>query len=59
VAGKAVGAAVAAGAAKGAVAGAVGTFAGGVKDRIINQGETIRQEFTIDEFQHKFLRKGH
>jgi hypothetical protein len=32
---------------------------GGAKGRIMNHGETIRQEFTIDEFQHKFFRKGH
>lgn len=59
VAGEAVGAAAAAGAAKGAAAGGIGALAGGIKGRIMNQGEIIRQEFTIDEFQHKFLRKGH
>jgi hypothetical protein len=32
---------------------------GGIKGRIMNHGENISQEFTIDEFQHKFLRKGH
>lgn len=52
-------AAAMAGAVKGAVAGGIGTAVAGVKDKLLNYGETIRQEFTIDEFYHKFLRSGH
>ncbi|CAG8649962.1 6040_t:CDS:1, partial [Paraglomus occultum] len=37
----------------------MGAAAGGIKERILNYSESTRQEFTIDEFQHKFLRSGY
>ncbi|CAI2188203.1 13641_t:CDS:2 [Funneliformis geosporum] len=49
----------AAGAAKGATASGLGAAAGGIKGKLLNYGESTRQEFTIDEFQHKFMRSGY
>ncbi|CAG8585885.1 824_t:CDS:2 [Paraglomus brasilianum] len=37
----------------------MGAAAGGIKERILNYSESVRQEFTIDEFQHKFMRSGY
>jgi len=54
-----VGAAAKAGAVKGAIAGGMGAAAAGIKERILNYSESVRQEFTVDEFEHKFLRSGH